>query len=139
MLFGLDAVLAGLLASLRLGWPSGAMSGGHRKPGFCLPLRAAWIGGNIFSVRMPIRINPGRIARQRGSQANTLSSVLVQAGIMIVGAAGLPDLLASWRSVARRPGISRRLAVFAVLLRLRRARPSGLTRQSALRVACWLR
>jgi ABC-2 type transport system permease protein len=93
MLFGLDAVLAGLLASLRLGWPSGAMAAATGAwVLFALP--CSLIAGNIFSVRMPYRINPGRIARQRGSQANTLSSVLVQAGIMIVGAA---VFLICWR------------------------------------------
>jgi ABC-2 type transport system permease protein len=36
---------------------------------------------------MPYRINPGRISRQRGSQANALISLLIQLGVMGVGAA----------------------------------------------------
>jgi hypothetical protein len=51
---------------------------------FALPCSLA--AGNIISITMPFRINPGRIARQRGSQANTLSSVLAQLVMMAVGA-----------------------------------------------------
>ena len=36
---------------------------------------------------MPYRVNPGRISRQRGSQANALTSVLAQFGMLGVGAA----------------------------------------------------
>jgi len=36
---------------------------------------------------MPYRVNPGRISRQRGSQANALMSLLVQLGFLAVGAA----------------------------------------------------
>lgn len=86
LLFGLDALLAGILASVRLGTPSGAT----------VAATAAWVlfalpcsltAGNYFSLTMPFRINPGRIARQRGSQANALSSVLAQLGMMVVGGA----------------------------------------------------
>jgi ABC-2 type transport system permease protein len=86
LLFALDAVLAVILASLRIGWPSGVL----------LAATAAWVlfalpcslaAGNILSITMPYRINPGRIGRQRGSQANGLSSVLAQLVMMIVGAA----------------------------------------------------
>jgi hypothetical protein len=50
---------------------------------FALPCSLA--AGNLFSIAMPYRINPGRIARQRGSQANALSSLLVQLGMIAVG------------------------------------------------------
>ena len=36
---------------------------------------------------MPYRVNPGRISRQRGSQASALLSLLVQVGVLGVGAA----------------------------------------------------
>jgi Flp pilus assembly protein TadB len=36
---------------------------------------------------MPYRVNPGRITRQGGSQANALGALLVQALVMGVGAA----------------------------------------------------
>jgi membrane protein implicated in regulation of membrane protease activity len=36
---------------------------------------------------MPYRVNPGRISRQRGSQANALLSLLVQLCVLAVGAA----------------------------------------------------
>ncbi len=86
LLFVLNALLAGILASLRLGWPDGvvvAATVGWLL--FALPCSLA--AGNIFSLTMPFRINPGRIARQRGSHANALSSVLVQLGTVAVGAA----------------------------------------------------
>ncbi len=86
MLFAADALLAGFLASLRLGWPDGvvvAATVGWLL--FALPCSLA--AGNIFSLTMPFRINPGRIARQRGSHANSLSSVLVQVATAAVGTA----------------------------------------------------
>lgn len=86
LLFGVDALLAGILASVRLGAPSGAtVAATAAWVLFALPCSLA--AGNYFSLTMPFRINPGRIARQRGSQANALSSVLVQLGMMAVGAA----------------------------------------------------
>ena len=36
---------------------------------------------------MPYRVNPGRISRQRGSQASTLLGLLVEIGLLGVGAA----------------------------------------------------
>ncbi|MGO9778042.1 MAG: hypothetical protein ACLPM3_15795 [Terracidiphilus sp.] len=86
LLFWLDALLVGILTTLRLGWPQGVT----------VAATAAWIlfalpfclaVGNIFSLRMPFRINPGRMTRQRGSQANALSSMLLMLVIMAVGAA----------------------------------------------------
>jgi ABC-2 type transport system permease protein len=86
MLFGLDALLAGVLASLRLGWPTVAVTTATIAwLLFALPCSLAV--GNIFSLTMPFRINPGRISRQRGSQANAISSLLVQLVLVAVGAA----------------------------------------------------
>ena len=86
MLFGLVAMVAGVLAVLRLGVPEFdvviATAGWVM---FSLPCNLA--AGNIFSIKMPYRVNPGRISRQRGSQANALTSVLVQFGLLGVGAA----------------------------------------------------
>jgi len=84
-LFGLVAVAAALLAGLRLGFPDGAV----------VAATAAWIlfslpcnlaAGNIFSLKMPYRVNPGRITRQRGSQASALLSLLVQLGFLAISA-----------------------------------------------------
>ena len=86
VLFGLNALLAGILVSLRLGPPDGAMLAGTI--GwllFALPMNLAV--GNIFSITMPFRVNPGRLTRQRGSQANALLSLLTQLAVMAVGAA----------------------------------------------------
>ncbi len=53
--------------------------------GFSLPINLAV--GNILSITMPYRINPGRISRQRGSQISTIVSLLLEAGVLGVGAA----------------------------------------------------
>jgi ABC-2 type transport system permease protein len=101
LLFFLDALLVGVLTTLRLGWPQGVT----------VAATAAWVlfalpcclaVGNIFSLRMPFRIHPGRMTRQRGSQANALSSMLLLLVVMAVGAVvfGLCWLLASpWMAV----------------------------------------
>ena len=94
LLFALAAVLGSGLMALRAGVP----------PAVILAATAAWLlfyipcnlaVGNIFSLIMPYRINPGKISRQRGSQASALLSMLVQLGAMGVGAAvfGLSWLL----------------------------------------------
>jgi ABC-2 type transport system permease protein len=86
LLFAIVALVAAVLASLRLGIPDGAVwaaTGAWLL--FSLPCNLA--AGNIFSMRMPYRVNPGRIARQRGSQANAFLSLLVQLGILAVAAA----------------------------------------------------
>jgi ABC-2 type transport system permease protein len=101
LLFWLDALLVGILTTLRLGWPQGVT----------VAATAAWVlfalpcclaVGNIFSLRMPFRIHPGRMTRQRGSQANALSSMLLMLVVMAVGAVvfGLCWLFASpWMAV----------------------------------------
>jgi ABC-2 type transport system permease protein len=86
LLFAVVATVAGVLTTLRLGIPDGAViaaTGAWLL--FLLPCNLA--AGNIFSIRLPYRVNPGRISRQRGSQANALLSLLVQLGIIAVGAA----------------------------------------------------
>jgi ABC-2 type transport system permease protein len=85
LLFSMAALVAAVLATLRLGVPDVAV----------IAATAAWLifslpcnlaAGNIFSLKMPYRVNPGRISRQRGSQANALLSLLVQLGVLAVGA-----------------------------------------------------
>ena len=84
-LFGLSALLAAILSTLRLGQPDGAMVAATAAwLLFALPCNLA--AGNILSLTMPYRINPGRISRQRGSQANALISLLIELGVMGVGA-----------------------------------------------------
>ena len=85
MLFGVDALVAGILVSLRLGKPDSAvLVGTIAWLLFALPANLAV--GNIFSITMPFRVNPGRLTRQRGSQANALLSLLTQLAVMVVGA-----------------------------------------------------
>jgi len=86
VLFVLDAVLAGVLVSLRLGRPEITMVAATAAwLLFALPCNLAV--GNIFSLTMPHRINPGRIGRQRGSQASNLLSLLIQLGVLGLSAA----------------------------------------------------
>jgi len=84
-LFGVDALIAGILVSLRLGPPDySVLAGTIGWLLFALPANLAV--GNIFSITMPFRVNPGRLTRQRGSQANALLSLLTQLAVMAVGA-----------------------------------------------------
>jgi ABC-2 type transport system permease protein len=85
-LFGLAILVAGILATLRLGLPEGVVVAATAAwLLFALPCNLAV--GNIFSLTMPYRVNPGRMTRQGGSQANALSSLLVQLFVLGVGAA----------------------------------------------------
>jgi ABC-2 type transport system permease protein len=84
LFFGLDALLAAIMVSLRLGRPDGIMAAATAAwVLFALPCSLAV--GDIFSLTMPYRINPGRITRQRGSQANNLLSLLTQFLLLGVG------------------------------------------------------
>ncbi|MGH9591360.1 MAG: hypothetical protein ACRD25_13255, partial [Terracidiphilus sp.] len=85
-LFCVIALLAGALAIFRLGTPGPAW----------IAITAAWLffalpahlaAGNLFSLNMPHKLNLGRIGRQRGGHASALLGMLVQAGILGVGAA----------------------------------------------------
>jgi ABC-2 type transport system permease protein len=87
LMFLLIASVGVVLATMRLGMPDVAV----------LVATAAWVlfalptnlaAGNIFSIIMPYRINPGRITRQRGSQGNALLGLLVQLIVLSVGALG---------------------------------------------------
>jgi ABC-2 type transport system permease protein len=85
VVFAVTLVIAGLLATLRLGEPSAVVVAATVAwLLFVLPCNLAV--GNIFSLTMPYRINPGRISRQRGSQASTLLSLLLQVAVLAVGA-----------------------------------------------------
>ena len=84
-LFALVALLSLVMTGLRLGTPHPAV----------LAATIAWIffalpcnltAGNLFSLKMPYRVNPGRISRQRGSQTNALLSLLMQIAFLVVGA-----------------------------------------------------
>jgi ABC-2 type transport system permease protein len=86
VLFCVIASLAGILAILRIGRPAPAwlaITGAWLV--FALPAHLA--AGNLFSLNMPHKLNLGRIGRQRGGQASALLGMLVQAGILGVGAA----------------------------------------------------
>jgi len=81
-LFCVVAFLAGIFATLRLGWPDATLAA----------TTAAWVifavptnlaAGNLLSITMPYRVNLGRLSRQRGSQASALVSMLIQ--LLVVG------------------------------------------------------
>jgi ABC-2 type transport system permease protein len=85
LLFGLVAVLAGILASLRLGWPDATMVAATLAwVVFALPANLAV--GNVFSLVMPHRMNLGRLTRRRASASSALLSMLVQFTLLGFGA-----------------------------------------------------
>jgi ABC-2 type transport system permease protein len=86
VLFAVVAMVAVLLAIVRLGVPDPIIAAATVAwLFFSLPSNLA--AGIIFSLRMPYRVNPGKISRQRGSQGNALLSLLVQLGFLAVAAA----------------------------------------------------
>jgi ABC-2 type transport system permease protein len=86
LVFALSLVVAGLLATVRLGAPDGLIVAiTITWLLFALPVDLAV--GNVLSITMPYRINPGRISRQRGSQVSSIISLLLQVGVLGVGAA----------------------------------------------------
>jgi ABC-2 type transport system permease protein len=88
LLFSLVALVAGILASLRLGRPSAvAVATTMAWLAFALPANLA--AGNVLSLAMPYRVNLGRIGRQSGSQANALLSMLIQTTVLGVGAGAI--------------------------------------------------
>jgi ABC-2 type transport system permease protein len=86
LLFLLDALLAGLLCMLRVGRP-GVVVVAVTAAWLLFALPANLAAGDVFSLTMPYRINPGRMTRQRGSQSNALLALLVQLGVLGAGAA----------------------------------------------------
>ena len=84
ILFVLVGFIAGVLACLRLGVPPFAvLAATGAWLVFALPCNLA--AGIIFSLTMPYRINPGRITRPAGAQANTLPAMLIQLAVLGVG------------------------------------------------------
>jgi ABC-2 type transport system permease protein len=85
LLFFVDAILVCIISSLRIGWPApAAIAATAAWALFALPVHLA--AGNAFSLNMPYRMNLGRITRQRGSQASALLSMLIQLGVLGIGA-----------------------------------------------------
>jgi len=86
LLFIVVALVAAFLAVVRLGKPDLMVAGAtFAWLLFSLPCNLA--AGIVFSLKMPYRVNPGRISRQRGSQGNALLSLLVQLGFLAIAAA----------------------------------------------------
>lgn len=83
ILFVLVGIAAGVLTSLRLGAPPVVLAATGSWLIFALPCNL--VAGNIFSLAMPYRINPGRITRPAGAQANALPAALIQLGVLGVG------------------------------------------------------
>jgi len=85
ILFALVGFAAGVLSCLRLGVPPiVVLADTGAWLVFALPCNLA--AGIIFSLTMPYRINPGRITRPVGAQANTFPAMLIQLGVLGVGA-----------------------------------------------------
>jgi ABC-2 type transport system permease protein len=84
-LYCLVAALSAVLASIRLGTAS-AVVVASTIAWLIFSLPANLTLGNILSLVMPYRVNPGRITRQPGSQANALLSMLIQTILLALGA-----------------------------------------------------
>lgn len=85
MAFALVAALAWVLTSLRVGWPDEVMTAATVAwLLFALPANLAV--GNMFSLVMPHRVDPGRLTRRQGSAANALLTILVQ--LVLIAIAG---------------------------------------------------
>lgn len=85
VIFFLAMGMAGVLATMRLGPPDGQI----------LAITVAWLLfvlpcslaiGNILSLTMPYRINPGRLTRQRRSQGSAFLGMFLQVAMLGVGA-----------------------------------------------------
>jgi hypothetical protein len=83
--YAIVLLIASVFAALRVGVPTGVV----------LAATVAWllfalpsnlVAGNLFSLLVPYRVNPGRMTRQQGSRANALVSLLAQGAILAVGA-----------------------------------------------------
>lgn len=84
-LFTIDVALVYVISILRYGQQSPvALASTAAWLLFALPVHLA--AGNAFSIAMPYRVNPGRMSRQKGSQANALLSMAVQLGVLGIGA-----------------------------------------------------
>ena len=109
ILFVLVGFAAGVLSCLRLGVPPFAvLAATGAWLVFALPCNLA--AGNIFSLAMPYRINPGRITRPAGAQANTLPAALIQLGVLGVGVLVFWlcwSLKIRWLPVPILPGVGR--------------------------------
>lgn len=86
LLFGIVAVLAGVLACARVGVPDGPiLTATACWVLFALPVNLA--AGDVLSLVLPYRVDLGRMMRQAGSQGNALFAMLIQSGILGVGGA----------------------------------------------------
>lgn len=84
ILFALVGFVAGTLSCLRLGVPPFVVLADIGAwLVFALPCNLA--AGIIFSLAIPYRINPGRITRPAGAQANAFPAGLIQLGVLGVG------------------------------------------------------
>jgi ABC-2 type transport system permease protein len=117
VLYLVDAALVYVLASMRLGKPTPiALASTAAWLLFSLPVHFA--AGNAFSLYMPYRIRLGRIGRQRGSQTSNVLSMLIQVGVLGVGA-GVFALCAWFDRLWISVPIFLVLAVVAIIIWLR--------------------
>ncbi len=85
-LYAVDVVMVFALAAGRFGLP-GPMDIAAVLAWLAFSVPVYLATGNLFSLLMPYRMNLGRIGRQRGAQANGLLALLIQLGVLGVGAA----------------------------------------------------
>jgi len=86
LIYGLTALLAGILGSLLLGRPDDmVLAATVAWLLFSLPANLAV--GDVFSLAMPHRLNLGRLMRQRGSAASAMLTMFIQTTLLGVAAA----------------------------------------------------
>lgn len=84
VLYLVVGVAAGAIVCARLGVPPVAvLADTGAWLSFALPCNLA--AGIIFSLSLPYRINPGRITRPAGSQANRIPALVIQLGVLGAG------------------------------------------------------
>ena len=88
LIFTVEAAVISAVVIFRFGVPAASM----------IAVTLAWLlfavptnfaAGNLLSIRMPYRINLARMRRESGALGNGLTSMLLQFGILAVGAAVL--------------------------------------------------
>ncbi|HUX45332.1 MAG TPA: hypothetical protein VMV57_11325 [Terracidiphilus sp.] len=86
VLYLLMAVASGLVAVTRVGHPALAVTLATAAwLLFALPANLAI--GNVLSITMPYKVNPGKLSREPGSQANALLGMLCQTTMLGLGGA----------------------------------------------------
>lgn len=88
IIFALESALISVAVIFRFGAPAPSIAAATLAwMLFAIP--ANFAAGNLLSIKMPYRVNLARIRRESGALGNGITSMLVQFGILAVGAVAL--------------------------------------------------